>query len=169
MSAIETAATSLSSWVNTILFAMEAEGIDSQEAIHAAGIDKKLLEDPNARIETALVSKLWDFAVDKTQDDCIGLKAAFHIKPTTLHALGFALLVSNNLLDSIKRMQRFYKIVSNAGTYEYSQENGQIIVTTASANQASQPSVQAFDMSLASGLLFARESLGKDISPYALS
>ena len=159
------APTTISSWARAILTAFEAQGLESEDLARRAGLPKELLQDPSARIDTALMSRLWELAIAESGDDCLGLKAASFIRPTTLHALGFSILVSENMRDSFERIQRFQKVVSNVIELTLESKDGLLIIELSASRNDVTLSDQIFDMVMAAGLIFARSHLNESVCP----
>lgn len=112
-------ASSLSSWVRTIKFTLDRQGIDTAALFEQAGLDVAALQDPNARYSLASSTRLWALAREATGDDAIGLKVAGNINHTTFHALGYALLASPTLMDAFERLLRYFRIVTDAAELEF--------------------------------------------------
>jgi len=104
----------LSSWVLLIAKAIDSYGHDSKELFDQAGLDHAKLRDPLARFPAAAVLKLWPIAVETTQDPGFGLTVASYWHPTTLHALGYSWLASNNLEEAFDCAVRYTRIVNTA-------------------------------------------------------
>lgn len=105
------------------------------------------------------MTKLWTLALKASKDDCIGLKAAAHINATTFHALGFAVLVSENLEQAFKRIQRFHKVVSDAISIQCETQDDTLIIDISTAHPDIRLSEQVVDMTMASGLVLVRAQL----------
>ncbi len=148
--------TTISTWAAAVVQAVESYGCPSEHLLAEAGIDNKLLSDPDARIRIEDMSRLWKLAVHMTGDPCLGLKAAACIRPTTFHALGFALMVSSSLSDAFERLHRFYRIVSDAIHVRFEYPQGSIAVCLEASDKEEGPSDEAFDMIMASVVVFAR-------------
>ncbi len=54
-----------------------------------------------------------------TGDPAFGLKVASHIKPTSFHALSYAISASSTLKEAFERAQRYSHIGSDAVDYEF--------------------------------------------------
>ena len=93
--------TTISTWAVAVLQTMEACGFDPEHVVDIAGLDRNLLSNPDARIRIEDMSRLWKIAVKMTSDECFGLRAAANIRPTTFHALGFAIMVSSSLMGAL--------------------------------------------------------------------
>ena len=157
--------TTISTWTATVVQTVKSYGCASENLLAEAGIDEKLLSDPDARVRIEDMSRLWKLAVDLTGDACIGLKAASHIRPTTLHALGFALMVSSSMHDAFDRLHRFYRIVSDAIDvwFEYSEDA--MAVCLDASDKAEAPSDEAIDMIMATVVSFARTLASDGFDP----
>ncbi|MBI9075728.1 MAG: AraC family transcriptional regulator [Desulfatibacillum sp.] len=78
-----------------------------------AGIDDKCLSDPDGRIGIEKMGRLWELAVERSGDPCLGLGVVKYLHPITFHALGPALLASRNLQEALERLCRDYPIISD--------------------------------------------------------
>lgn len=92
--------------------ALEFSGVDPKRVFAAAGIDHHLSNDPLKRLSNAAVGRLYRVCAEVTGDDYFGLTVAKFIHPTTMHALGYGLLASATLMDFCKRVQRYFRLVS---------------------------------------------------------
>ena len=104
----------LSSWVLLLAKAIDSYGCDSEELFARAGLDHSRLRDPLARFPAAAVLKLWPIAVEATKDPGFGLTVASFWHPTTLHALGYSWLASNNLEEAFDCTVRYTRLVNTA-------------------------------------------------------
>ena len=104
----------LSSWVLLIAKAIDSYGIDSVDLFARSGLDHSRLRDPGARFSYTGVTRLWELATQATGDPDFGLTVASLWHPTTLHALGYAWLASNNLEEAYERLQRYARFINTA-------------------------------------------------------
>jgi AraC-like DNA-binding protein len=104
----------LSSWVLLIARAIDSYGFDSADLFTRSGLDHSRLRDPGARFSYAGVTRLWELATQVTRDPGFGLTVASLWHPTTLHALGYAWLASNNLEEAYERLQRYARFINTA-------------------------------------------------------
>lgn len=103
--------TTLSSWVLLLAKAIDSYGHDSAEVFAEIGLDHARLREPLARFPAQSVERLWHVAVEITGDPCFGLTVANFWHPTTLHALGYSWLASNNLAEAFDCAVRYTRIV----------------------------------------------------------
>ncbi len=103
----------IGSWSAAILRAIEAHGVDAPQLAREAGIDPESLEDPDARVPREALTRLWQLAVEATGDACFGLTATRYTAQTTFHALGYAVLASSTLKDSLERVIRYRRMVGD--------------------------------------------------------
>lgn len=148
--------TTISSWAAAVVQTIESYGCPPDELLSKAGIKKNLLADPDARIGLENMRRLWKLAVQKTGDASFGLQAATHIRPTTFHALGFAMMVSSSMMDALERLQRFYRIVSDAIDINLQQVGDTLAVSLDPTDERTRPPHEAFDMIVAAVVAFAR-------------
>jgi AraC-like DNA-binding protein len=157
--------TTISTWAAAVIQAMENLGFDPEQMIQRSGLDKSLLSDPDARIKIEDMSRLWKIAVEVTGDECFGLTAAANVKPTTFHALGFAIMVSRGLMDAFERLRRFYRIVSDSVEVKFIYKEDLISISFNPYEHLPQPSDEAFDMAMASIVAFAKMLTNTDVNP----
>ncbi len=123
--------TSLSTWVAAVKMALDAQGVHADSIMKELGMDVSMLDDPSARFPDALAWQLWDRALKETGDPLWGLHVARYITPPTFHALGYALMASQNLEEMFERAVRYFKVVTDAGeiSYERLPTHGQLNIT----------------------------------------
>ena len=154
----------LSSWVLLLAKAIDSYGCDSEELFFRAGLNYSRLRDPLARFPHASVSKLWPIAVESTQDPAFGLTVASFWHPTTLHALGYSWLASNNLAEAFDCAARYTRIVNTAAqgviNVEASADSYRVIFNTVKFNQ--EPADAAVDAAMAMFLIMCRAAYGSN-------
>jgi AraC-like DNA-binding protein len=104
----------LSSWTKTIVDALNAMGADTAAVLEASGFDAAALCDPNARLPLTATGRLWQAAAEHMDDAAFGLRASRYVRPTTFHALGYAVFASSSLRDALHRLVRYSRVVSDA-------------------------------------------------------
>jgi len=88
--------------------------VDPVQVFTDAGLDYDQLSISDARYPWRKMQRLWNQAVEVTEDPCFGLYAGRNIRPTSFHALGFSWLVSQTLLGSLERLCRYHRVISTA-------------------------------------------------------
>lgn len=116
--------TSLSSWVSALKRAVDKKGVDAHALMLQAGLDVALLNDPLARYPSRQVIEFWKLAIQATGDPLLGVAVSRQIAVSTFHALGFALLASNDLASMFERMTRYFRLVTNAGEIQFVHQEG---------------------------------------------
>ncbi len=157
--------TTISSWAVVVVKTIESYGYNPDHALEEAGIDKILLDDPDARVSADNMSRLWRVAVKMTGDPCFGLRAASNVRPTTFHALGFALMVSSSMHDAFERLRRFSRIVSDVTEVKLEYVEGAMTVYLNPTDRLTQLSDEAFDMIVAAVVSFARMLIDSELNP----
>ncbi|MET0389353.1 MAG: AraC family transcriptional regulator, partial [Polyangiales bacterium] len=106
----------LASWVRVLLDAVEAEGGNVPALLRAAGFAPDALRDPNARHSIYDVSRLWHTASEMIGDPAFALRVPLHVRHTTFHALGPAVLASSTLAEALSRAIRYRRLMTDSGT-----------------------------------------------------
>ncbi len=103
----------IGSWAGTLVRALDAQGLDGGALAYDAGIDRAALQDSDARVPRAALTRLWQLAVATTGDPCFGLTAARFAAPTSFHALGYAVLASTTLQEALERIIRYRRLIGD--------------------------------------------------------
>jgi len=158
---------SLSSWIRVIKTALEANGVDGLALFRQAGMDAELLADPNARFSLTQTTRLWELAVDATEDPAFGLAVSNFVNQTTFHALGYSLIASTSLKDAFERLVRYFCIVSNAAELGFERVGDRYVFRILRLN-GNQPAFAAQEALLATNLRMCRSLAGSDFNPLAV-
>ncbi len=167
-----THSSALSSWVLLIAKAIDSYGLDSRELFKKVGLDYSKLHDPLARFSFQAVTRLWALSAETTRDQCFGLTVASFWHPTTLHALGYSWLASNNLEEAFQRMARYTRIINTAanGVIQIEKSaNSYCLIMDASHLKVPQPSVASVDAAMAMLLTMCRAAYGESFRPLRVS
>ncbi len=92
----------------------EEYGIDPEPLYQKAGIPLGTLTDSRERIPLSNIRTLWALSLEASGDDTIGLKAGKYAKPTDFYAFGYSWLASSNLLGGMRRLSRYYHLMSTS-------------------------------------------------------
>ncbi len=103
----------LSSWSRVIVDALEAAGIPSEPVLLRAGFAKGAFDDPNLRHPQYATQALWREAREAFHDPACGLRISCHVRPTTFHALGYAVLASVTLREALERLVHYSSLVGD--------------------------------------------------------
>src|SRR3990167_8435246 len=106
--------TTLASWTRALRKQLESWGLDSAALCRQAGLEPRLLDDPNARCPLSATTRLWQLAVAASGDPALGLKTSQYVSATTFHALSYALNASSSLREVFERIERYHRVVSDA-------------------------------------------------------
>lgn len=162
----------LSSWVLLISKAIDSYGCDSVELFARAGLDHSRLRDPVTRFSAVAIWRLWQLAAETTGDSGFGLTVASFWHPTTLHALGYSWLASDNLEEAFQRMARYTRIINTAanGVIQIEKStDSYCLIMDASHLKVPQPSAAAVDASMAMLLTMCRAAYGENFRPIRVS
>ncbi|WP_421862124.1 AraC family transcriptional regulator [Motiliproteus sp.] len=105
-------ATTISGWALAIQRALESYQVDPAPLFREAGIDIDAIKDPNARFPSHKTITLLDLGIRTTRDQAFGLTVGRFVRPTSLHALGFANWASRDLREAQTRMCRYFKVLT---------------------------------------------------------
>jgi AraC-like DNA-binding protein len=135
----------LSSWSRTIVDALEAVGVDADAALASAGLSRDALSDPNARLPATVAARLWAAAADLAGDPAFGLRASQFVRPTTFHALGYAVFASATLRDALDRLVRYSHVVTSSRELSLTIAGGVARLSIEGRPSGDRPSYEAVD------------------------
>lgn len=162
-------ATSLTSWSAAIKACLDERGLDSLTLFEQAGLDPALLSDSSARYPLAATSRLWQLAIERSGDEALGLAVASHVRQTTFHALGYAVMASPSLLEAFTRMLRYFRIVTDAGELSFEETPQGYRYRMSPLPGSQQPADAALDAFMAVVVRSCRALAGRDFAPLSVS
>ncbi len=120
--------TTIGSYTVAIARALEASGVDSKRIFIATGISESLSTDPMVRLSAAATTRLYRACVEVTNNPYFGLTVSKYIHLTHLHALGYSLAASSSLLDFARRLERYFRLVSQVATASIEQTDRHVLI-----------------------------------------
>lgn len=145
----------------------EKQGIDRSVLLSASGISEAKLSDPDSRIATRSMTRLWQAVIDEIDDPFLGMHAARTVNVKQLGLVGYAMQHSANLGDAIQRLARYQRILSEAVRYQLSRSGEEFCLSW-----TTHPSLVALrfpvEASMTLLLRAARELTGEKIYPIRL-
>lgn len=157
--------TTSSSWATAIVQALELEGLNGTDLFADLGLDYSLLSDPDARIPQDQMTRLWQRAVSLTGNPAIGLGMGKVIRPAHFNVVGFSLLSSKTLKDSLARLVRYQRIIGEASDMTLVQTPDSYVLELQIHGDSLPAPTQSHDAALAYLLAFFRWMTGERITP----
>ncbi len=107
--------TTLASLVGLLATSLREEyGIDPAPIYSQAGIPLSPPKSPQLRYPLAKIRNLWELSKEASGDEAIGLKTGCYATPVQFYAFGYSWLASSTLLDGMRRLTRYYQLMSTA-------------------------------------------------------
>ena len=154
--------TTIAGYALAIRKALEYRGADPVRVFRAANVSQELSNDPLNRLSIDEVTRLFKACVEVTHDPYFGLVVANFLHASNLHALGHALLASTNLLDFCRRLERYFRLVSQVASIEVVERSSEIALVT---HTLYTPCAETEDAWLAIVVRFMREMFERDCKP----
>lgn len=120
--------TAIGSYGMAIARALESCGVDSARIFRAAGVPTELSNDPLSRLPISTLTRLYRTCVDVTNNPYFGLVVARHVHISNLHALGYALAASDTLLDFCRRLERYFRLVSQSARVSVEEADDKVLL-----------------------------------------
>jgi AraC-like DNA-binding protein len=158
----------LASWTRALRKQLDALGLDSLALSEAAGLDPRLMDDPNARYPVTVTTRLWKLAVEASGDPALGLRVSRFVSPTTFHALGYALVASGSLREVFERIVRYHPVVSDALELSFMRVGDRYEFRFSVPEGGPIPANEAMDAFAAIYVRTCRNRLGRQYAPLAV-
>ncbi|MFA5493709.1 MAG: AraC family transcriptional regulator [Porticoccaceae bacterium] len=158
--------TALSGYVLAMAHAMAEAGVDYRLLMNEIGMDHRRLEDFGHRFCQEQVTRLWKAAVEVSGDQNFGLKVAKHIRPSSYHVVGHAMLCSDSLRSATRRFARFAKLVSDSAVVRFVEKDDYCRLEIELETGGELPRYQAFDTVLAGFLEYCRWIAHHPLDPF---
>jgi len=97
-------ATVIGSWPLVISRALDQYHIDGSSLLARVGIEQSVASQLETRYPLTTINRLWRLARNLTGDEAVGLTVARFVRPTSWHALGFAIWASDTLMEGFRRL-----------------------------------------------------------------
>jgi len=118
---------------------LQHHGLEADAMFLAVGLDPLKLDDPQARYPMDRIRELWRRAGEQIANPCWGLTAGDLWRPTDFHALGYAFLASGTLESAFKRLERYFRIVTQDLSVQSTTTRDTFIMTHAVPSDALDP------------------------------
>lgn len=156
--------TDIASLQTVIWNLIEHYGIDPEKLFREAHLDPSLVKIPGKRYSSEKLEKLWELMSATIDDPCYGLKAVQFWHPSNTGALGYAMLASKTLRESIDRLVRYHKVLST-DEFVKIEEDGNSLKLIAAGVASRRQNVARNDAALSVLLSILRLNYQKDLAP----
>lgn len=162
--------TVLSSWLKVLVRALEDSGCDVEQLLARAGLSRAhaLLAEPDARVPLPANTRLWRLAAEALADETLGLWVPRYSSQTTFHALGYAFMASQTLMEAMRRVSRFNAMVSDAARVDLDCDGGRVTLAWHLLVPASELTDEAMEAVLSLILRSCRKIRGREFSPQSV-
>lgn len=143
--------------------------VDADQIFTKAGIGYFSSKDPDVRIPTQKMFKLWSHAVEATGDPCFGLRVAQQFQPAVLQGLGFAWLASDTLLDALNRLVRYSRFINTAAKLHVEEKKDTTDLVVIVPDDLPNYVPAGVDLGMAVFLRMCQITAGKSLLPVHLS
>lgn len=109
---------SSSGWVKGLADMFASQGIDVPRLFHHAGVDLRVLDQPEQRIDGDKLSELWQLAVDWSGNPQLGLDSQLAARFVNFDLVAYPMLTSPDLLSGLRRLSRYMALLSDATMLE---------------------------------------------------
>ena len=145
----------------------ERQGLDRDALMRLARLMPQDVADPDSRIRTASMRRLWRAVDEQLHDPCLGLHIGITIKATQLGLVGYAMSYSGNLGDALQRLRLYTRILNESVQHEIKEMDGTVTLTL-KANPSLIALRHPIDAGIAVVLSIAREITQTALSPLSV-
>ena len=142
----------------------EGQGMDRSALLRASGIGESKLDDPDSRVATRSMMRLWQAVKDELDDPLLGMHAAKTVNVKQLGLVGYTMQHSANLGDALARLSRYQRLLSEAVRFQLTPRSDEFEVAW-----VSHPSLISLQSPVEANVTLlvrvARELTGEAINP----
>jgi len=158
----------ISGWMISIWRAMELSGLDFKQACNELKIDSSAFDNPESRTAAKSTIKILEYCNAKLNRHDFSLVVAEQFHPNIFHALGYAMMSSQNLQSALAYIVQYKKVVSNTCTLNIVEcENNLVfsmnICRYIKSNELVLPYI-AVELFIATIVKFSRELTGSNLN-----
>ncbi len=154
----------LATAANVLWQLIQANEMDPDDLFRKGGIDPGLLKKPQARVSCRKMNHLWRLVSQKMTDPCFAVHAGEYWHPSHLNALGYTWLVSATLKESLEKLVRYSRVLSETMTLSLKQtDQGTALVYHYLPETPPQDDRRVAALSVI--LAMCRINCGKDLAP----
>lgn len=139
-------------------------GMDRETLVRTAGLTDAMLDDPDSRVPTLCMRKLWSAVIEVDDDPTLGLRVGSTIRAAQMGLVGYTMYYSRNLDEALSRLCRYSRILTESVRYRWQQdaENKTLVCHADPALIALRHPIEA---GLAAIVSIARDVVGTHIRP----
>jgi AraC-like DNA-binding protein len=115
--------------VRTLVEEIARVGADPDAFLADAGVDPRILDDANARIECVQYDRLHEAALDVTADPALGLHMAERAKLGAFHVVGYLAVHGGSLRQALGVFTRYRRLLSDCGAPALDEVDDEAILT----------------------------------------
>lgn len=161
--------TTITTWAAALASGLRRRGVAPEPLFAEAGLEIQQLDNSDARYPVSGMTRLWRLAAKHSGCESIGLEIAAEMQPGALHALGSAIIVSNSLADAFARLDRYSRLISNAGRWQVHNEGQWVDLHLEVVEQGQAVSDEAVDAFLGSMMRLGQLMTQSQFAPLRVS
>lgn len=120
-------ATVAASLVIDVVGYLQQRGCDPRAIFRAVGLDPASLDEPNARLDGAVMERLWVAGAELTGDPCLGLHTAEAYNPGALNIVGYVVFSCRTAADALNRLARYAVLLNDGLRVSVSQDGDRTV------------------------------------------
>ncbi len=138
-----------------------------EELTRAAGLAGQEAADPDARLRTASMLKLWREVIDGLDDPILGIRCGMSVKAMDLGLVGYTMHHSRDLHGALNRLSRYGRILSEAINFSVV-ETGEGAVMVWRGHPGLEALRHPVEAAVATVISVSRQITGTDLAPISV-
>lgn len=139
-------------------------GLNQEELLETVGIDRTVLDEPDARIPNARLIELYEEVACRSGDPDFGLHMSEAADLGMFDVFGYTVLNSPNLGEAFRRTMRFYQLWTNGGRLQLETTTREVRFRYA-VDPSQPPGRHECEFTLAFPVVYANRLTGRNCSP----
>jgi AraC-like DNA-binding protein len=148
-----------------VLEAARSVGLDPDELLRHVGVDRRALDEPDARVPFRHLVALYELAAERARDEAFGLRVGAATDPSMFDVLGHATLACPTLGAAIDTVARYLRVLQEGAAIAVAVEGSLARVSYTIHDRGAGPHRQETEATLAIALRFIRVLTGREVRP----
>jgi len=162
-----TEATQLARTAHLLIDYAVEQGMGREKLMQSAGLSGLDRVDPDSRLRTTSLLKLWREVIDGLDDPIVGIRLGVSVRTLDLGLVGYAMHHSRDLHGALNRLSRYGRILSEAIQFSVL-ETGEGAVVVWRGHPALEALRHPVEVAVATVVSVGREITGTDLTPISI-
>jgi AraC-like DNA-binding protein len=152
-------------WAVVVVERLKAARIATDPILKKAGLTRRQASNPDAKIPFHKHAALLALAAEATGDACFGLHLSLDVHPRQAGVLGYILINSSTLGDTLRNLHRYYRVLTEGWEIDFKIDGGEAALVGRMVDPLVEDERQVAEVAISLFLQFCEVITGAKITP----